>query len=114
MKKTTLFSFLLFVCCLSNAQNSTEIPNNPRLVKADQIVQARIADQNGSKTVKVSEYAGLEDQILSFLVNKEIPTQLPKARSFETRSKYVAALNTWIKENPSFIIPEKQNQIITE
>lgn len=114
MKKTILFSIFLFAGCLLNAQNSTEMPNNPRLVKANEIMQARIAEQNESKTVKVSEYSGLEDQILSFLVTKEIPSQLPKARSFETRTKYVSALNSWIKENPTLILPEKQNQIITE
>lgn len=114
MKKTTLFSIFLAICSLSQAQTSIEMPNNPRIVKANEIKQARIAEQNESKTVKLSEYSGLEDQILSLLVNKEIPAQLPKAKGFETRTKYVAALNNWMKENPSFVLPEKQNQLITE
>lgn len=114
MKKITVFSLFLAFCSLSQAQNTKEMPNNPRLLKANELKQARIAEQNEPKTVKTSEYSGLEDQILSFLVNKEIPAQFPKAKSFDTRTKYVEALNTWIKENSSLVLPEKQNQLITE
>jgi hypothetical protein len=114
MKKTILFSFFLLACSLSQAQNSTELPNNPRLIKANEAKQARIAEQNESKSVKVSEYFGLEDQILSFLVTKEIPNQLPKAKGYATKAKYVESLNVWMKENPSLVLPEKQNQLITE
>jgi len=112
MKKATLLSFFLLICALSNAQTSTQL--DPKLLEADKIKQARLADQNKSKQVQVSEYFGLEEQILSFLIKKEIPSQFPKSTNAESKSKYIETINAWIKENTSFILPEKKNQLITE
>jgi hypothetical protein len=113
MKKATLLSFFLLVCAISSAQTSTQV-TDPKILEADRIKQARIADQNQSKQVQISEYFGLEEQILSFLTTKEIPAQLPKATGYATKAKYIESLNTWMKENSSFVLPEKKNQLITE
>lgn len=110
MKKTIVLSCFLFLCISLKSQNDTQIPNNPKLIKAN---EKKLAGTQSAQ-VKVSEYYGLEEQILSLLINKEIPKQLPKSTGISSRTKYVEVLNKWIKENPSFILPEKQNQVITE
>jgi hypothetical protein len=92
-----------------NNQNQ-QLPNNPRLIKANEIKQERL----NNKSTKVSEYYGLEDQILDFLVVKSIPTGLPKGVTYTNKSEYIQSVNKWMKDNSSFILPEKQNQIITE
>lgn len=92
-----------------NTQNQ-QLPNNPRLIKANEIKQSRL---NG-KDVKVSEYFGLEEQILSVLVNKTIPSGLPKSLTYSSKSDYLAVVNKWLKDHPAFVLPEKQNQLITE
>jgi hypothetical protein len=87
-----------------------QLPNNPRLIQANELKQSRLNEKN----VKVSEYFGLDEQILGFLRNKQIPSGLPKSTTYSSKTDYIKAVNKWMKDNSSFILPEKQGQIITE
>ena len=118
MKLILPLLFLLFFSAqtFSQTEKSSAKPmdlnDNPEQLKS-------ILDNSykiNSFSVKVSEYYGLEAQILNILADKVIPLSCPKTTSggYSDKSKYIADLNIWLDKNQALVKSDKKNSLITE
>lgn len=56
-----------------------------------------------------SQYHNLDNAIKDVLINNVIPNDFPKSITERDRAKYIDNINLWIKQNPSFVKPNKMN-----
>lgn len=77
---------------------------------ADEPVKAASVSQPADQSI----YFGYDHKISEVMVGNTIPSSFPTKEGYPTKKEYLAVVNKWIKENPSFIKPEFKSTEITD